>query len=170
MPSTYLPVDNSSRYLRWLTIALALAILACLTVIITNQVSKPVVTPAKPAKEAVVSLADHMGFALEFGEAGTPGFPNPFQRHDPQKGNYLKTNGKHILNALRGIERVLPRRQTLREFLRGTLNPDEYDGLVTTLDKLVIELKNPNSTISKEFGEKTCQDILEILKRTKYIE
>jgi len=168
MHSTYLPVDNSSHYRRWFTLAIAVSILAYLT-IITNQAMKPTVIPAKPAREAMVSLADHMGFALGFGAAGTPGFPNPFQRHDPQKGNYLKTNGKHILNALRGIERVLGR-QTLRGFLRNRLTPEEYDGLIKALDDLVIELKDPNSLISREFGEKTCQDILEILKRTKYIE
>ncbi len=168
MRLTYLPVDNSSHYRRWFTLAIAVSILAYLT-IITNQAMKPTVIPAKPAREAMVSLADHMGFALGFGAAGTPGFPNPFQRHDPQKGNYLKTNGKHILNALRGIERVLGR-QTLRGFLRNRLTPKEYDGLIKVLDDLVIQLNNPDSPISKEFGEKTCQDILEILKRTKYIE
>ncbi len=170
MHSTYLhlPVDHTNHYRRWLTFAIAVAILACLT-IIAYQVSKPTVVPAIPAKEAIVSLADHMGFALGFGAAGTPGFPNPFQRHDPQKGNHLKTNGKHILNALRGIERVLGR-QTLRDFLRNRLKPREYEGLTTTLDDLVTQLENPNSSISQEFGEETRQAILEILKRTKYIE
>ncbi len=166
MPSTYLPINYTSHYWRGLALTIAVAVLACLTMI-AHQAIKPAVIPSIPAREAIVSLADHTAFAL--GKTATSGFPNPFNRHDPQKGNYLKTNGKHILNALRGIERVLGR-QTLRDFLRYRLTSKEYEGLTTTLDNLVTQLKNPNSSISQGFGEETRQAILEILKRTKYLE
>ncbi len=79
-------------------------------------------------------------------------------------------NGKHIRNALEGIERNLARNQTLRDFLRKQLKPMEYDGLTHWLDELVNQLKNPTSDIYREFGEDLSQEILEILARTKYIQ
>gem|GEM_PF-2462890 len=151
----------------WLVLGLVLGLATYLSM-------QPLVTPefqaSIKAKGAVTSLADHLGFALGFAEVGTPGFPNPFQRHDPQKKNYRETNGKHIRNALRGIEQNLARNQTLRDYFRQALNEKQYQGLTEALDKLVKQLKNPHSEMSQAFGENVSAEILEILERTKYIQ
>ncbi|MDM8519447.1 hypothetical protein QUF64_05315 [Anaerolineales bacterium HSG6] len=148
------------------TITVGLMLSGLIITILLSQIS---IMPAKPARKAVVSMADHLGFALGFGETGTPGFPNPFNRHDPKKGNHINDNGRHIRNALKGIESNLKRNQTLRDFFQKYLSDREYQGLTQTLDRFIEALRNPNSPIYKQTDPKIRKEILEILTRTGYL-
>ena len=123
-------------------------------------------TGKKRARKAVASVADHTAFAL--GENETPGFPDPFKRHD-NKPNYRRTNAKHIRDGLRGIERNLYRNETLREFFKDTLNPKELKGITKFLDDLVEALQNPNSEVYQEIGADLSEELLTMLTRMGYI-
>ena len=158
------------NYLKMVGLTMMMAVISYLAIVAFQAWLQPNIAPAMPAKKAVVSMADHLAFAFGMSETGTPGFPNPFKRHDPKKENHLNTNGRHIRNSLRGIEDNLRRNQTLRDFFRKHLSPEQYEGLTTNLDKLVVELKDSNSLLSKSFEKKIAKEILEIMERTNYIQ
>ncbi len=75
-------IKMTNIYQRWANFkAIAFALLIIAVVYGSLSLARP------KAREAMVSLADHLGFAFELGEAGTAGFPDPFKRHDPNKHN-----------------------------------------------------------------------------------
>jgi hypothetical protein len=160
-----LGVNFITNCFKIIALAITLALIVGLYIII--QLSPVKIESDIEIKQGVVSLA---GFAFGLSEAGTPGFPNPFNRHDRNKTNYRETNGKHIRNALRGIEENLARNQTLRDYFRSSLNEKQYKGLTEALDKLVKQLRNPNSEMYRDFGKRVSEEIIAILERTRYIE
>jgi RHS repeat-associated protein len=119
------------------------------------------------ASKGTASMADHLGFLFGYGEAGLPGFPDPFDRHDRNKVNDPNTNAKHIRNSLRGIEENLEKNQTIRDYFRQNLTEAEYQGLTDALDNLVANFQE--GFYEGMVDPKVGQEILDILARTGYI-
>ncbi len=117
--------------------------------------------------KGLISLADHLGFAMGFGANGLPNFPGPDNRHDKDKNNDIKNNGKHIRNALKGIQRNLGR-QDLRTYLQGNLEPEQYDSFTRYFDYLVTDLKN-QEWLFEQFGQELSQEILNLLSDMNYV-
>jgi hypothetical protein len=117
--------------------------------------------------EAVQSMADHLGFMFGYGAAGMPGFPDPYDRHDPKKPNYAKTNAQHIKNSLEGIQRNLGK-QDLRTYLENALNEKQYTALTQDLDYLVTDLQS-QEWFYQQIGPELSSDILGLLKDMGYI-
>ena len=160
---------NQSHHISpmWAIVIIALSGVLLYSAYVT--ISYITVMKAKPARNAVISLADHLGFLFGYGEAGLNGFPDPFNRHDPKKENHLKTNGDHIRRSLKGIEKNLGRNQNLRDFLRKALKDEtRYKELTKALDDLAYDLQN-KEYFYEQFGSEIGDDILDILIRTGYI-
>jgi hypothetical protein len=87
-------------------------------------------------KKGLESAAAHLSFAFGV-SGGLPGFPNPFNKHDPDKDNNPKTNGKHIKNALKGFQDNL-KGIDLRTYLEQKLSPEQFKSMTEYLDRLVV--------------------------------
>ncbi|MEO0249402.1 MAG: RHS repeat-associated core domain-containing protein [candidate division WOR-3 bacterium] len=119
------------------------------------------------ASGAIQSMADHLSFVFGYGPSGLPGFPNPFDRHDPQKSNDLKVNARHVRNALEGIQRNLGK-MDLRSYLQQELNAEQFSGLTEALDNLILDLQN-QGYFYEQFGSELSGDILRLLTEMGYI-
>ena len=97
----------------------------------------------------------------------TPGFPDPFDRHDPKKPNYAKTNAEHIRNSLRGIQRNLGK-QDLRTYLQDVLTKDQHASLTRDLDYLVTDLQSQD-WFYQQIGPELSSDILGLLEKMGYL-
>ena len=118
------------------------------------------------SKKAITSMADHLGFMFSY-DNGLPGFPDPHDRHDPNRSNSIRNNARHIRNSLRGIQRNLGNTD-LRTFLQETLTEDEFAGLTEGLDNLVAGLQD-EGWLYQEIGEELSQEILSLLQDMGYI-
>ena len=119
------------------------------------------------AEGAVQSMADHLGFLFGYGASGMPGFPNPYDRHDPKMGNDPRVNGQHLRNALEGIKKNIGR-SDLHTFFADNLTETQYTALTNDLDSLVWDLQN-HGHFYEQFGSKLSEEILGLLQETGYL-
>ena len=115
---------------------------------------------AKPARKAVVSLADHLSFLL--GET-TGGFPDPDNRHDPKKPRNDRNSLEHIRNALKDIWKGIQKsniRGGIEEFLVRHYSDVQRLGLLKALQELQGKIGN-----WAEDNPDYIKDILESLKK-----
>jgi len=96
-----------------------------------------------------------------------PGFPNPYDRHDPKMGNDPRVNGQHLRNALEGIKKNIGR-SDLHTFFADNLTETQYTALTNDLDSLVWDLQN-HGHFYEQFGSKLSEEILGLLQETGYL-
>jgi hypothetical protein len=109
----------------------------------------------------VQSMADHLGFLFGYGAAGLPGFPNPFNRHDPNKPNDSRVNGRHIRNALRDIKENLGN-SDLQTFLEQHCTPEQIESFTKAFDSLTWDLTE-QGYLYEQIGADYAQEILTLL-------
>ncbi|HNS52883.1 MAG TPA: RHS repeat-associated core domain-containing protein, partial [Anaerolineae bacterium] len=119
------------------------------------------------ATGAIRSMADHLGFLFGYGAAGMPGFPNPYDRHEPKQGNDPRVNGRHPRNALEGIRKNIGR-SDLRTLFADSLTETQYTALTNDLDSLVWDLQN-EGYYYEQFGSQLSQEILGLLQELGYL-
>ncbi len=110
------------------------------------------------------SMGSHLSFMFGY-DNGLPGWPDPWKRHDKNKTNSIRSNGKHIKEDLKGFKRQGVK--DIHSFLKDNLSSEQYTSLCKDMENLIYDLQH-QGYFYKEIGAETSEAILRLLTELNY--